>query len=138
MKGKNLDVDILLGKGGIRVAEKHTQGEKKNKGEVVDKKGRKRSRSRGVAGLMLHGFKSKTTLWPGFPSLTQRDKNQLKGAGRTIQHSVFFNEQICVIIFYCKNMKTSLKLSEGGIKPPTLGSLRVTVSEAPTVGWSIY
>lgn len=31
MKGKNLDVDILLGKGGIRVAEKHTQGEKKTR-----------------------------------------------------------------------------------------------------------
>lgn len=93
--------------------ETHAWRKKKNKGEVVDKKGRKRSRSRGVVGLMLHGFKSKITLWPGFPSLTQRDKNQLKGAGRTIQHSMFFNEQICVIIiFYCKNIKTSLKLSQ--------------------------
>lgn len=61
MKGKNLDVDILLGTG-IRVAKKHKHGEKQNTGEVVDKKGRKRSRSRGVVSFMLHGFASKITV----------------------------------------------------------------------------
>lgn len=76
------------------------------------RKGGKRSRSRGVVGSTLHGFKSNITLWAGFPSLIQRHKNQAKDAGRTIKNSMFFNEQIWVIItFYCKNIKTSLKLS---------------------------
>ena len=60
-------------------------------------------------GLGLMGSRATAFCGLAVQSLIERHRSQLKGPDRTVK---FFNEQICVIItFYCKNIKTSLKVS---------------------------
>lgn len=85
----------------------------KNMGEAVDKKGRKTDLGQEVwKASCCMDLRVTPLCGLAFPPWYTGIKKQLQGAGRTIKNSMFFNEQICVIItFYCKNIKTSLKLS---------------------------
>ena len=73
---------------------------------------RKRGRERGrevQQGLGRMGSRATAFCGLAVQSLRERHRSQLKGPDRTVKS---FNEQICVIItFYCKNIKTSLKVS---------------------------
>ena len=73
---------------------------------------RKRGRERGQEvrqGLGHTGSRATSFCGLTVQSLTERHRSQLKGPDRTVK---FFGEQICVIItFYCKNIKTPLKIS---------------------------
>lgn len=73
---------------------------------------RKRGRERGrevQQGLGRMGSRATAFCGLAVQSLIERHRSQLKGPDRTVKS---FNEQICVIItFYCKNIKTSLKVS---------------------------